>query len=49
MLAVKNSMKRRYCREGSAKSREAKGHGMRVMRNVTESFGEDAHHDRKQA
>ena len=31
------------------KSREGIGHGMRVMRNVTESFGEDAHHDREQA
>jgi hypothetical protein len=29
--------------------REEKGHGMRVMQNVTESFGEDAHHDREQA
>jgi hypothetical protein len=37
----------RWCREGSAKSREAKGHGMRVMETVTESFGEDAHHDQE--
>jgi hypothetical protein len=28
---------------------QAKSHGMRVMRNVTESFGEDAHHDREKA
>jgi hypothetical protein len=31
--------------KGSAKSREAKGHGMQVMENVTESFGEGAHDD----
>ena len=28
---------------------QAKSHGMRVMRKVTESFGEDAHHDREKA
>jgi len=29
------------------KSREAGGHGMRVMETVIESFGEDAHHDQE--
>jgi hypothetical protein len=31
----------------AAKSQGEQGHGMRVMENVTESFGEDAPHDQE--